>query len=394
MFVAVHKMRYFILVLIGKYQNLMRGTNSYESQKKSEIRIFNPKLIISVFLVSTTLNISIWGYQRVSWLTENNVHYKAKEYWVAGQVIYAHRIILGSTLNPENILLFPYTYLQKVVYNQGIKYLPKEEGELYVWNYSWFLYPYVKPHIRPIGVGDTEFDPKMVVLLDDCWSTMQGMMGNEIEDIEMNKRYLLSFPLLTMYYSAYQGHYTGKFLHSGRITRTSQFYSTRNIKMLGWLDTLYKRWEKSGYLEVIWQKYPFVTSSRQYLVLDLLQRIALWLPTEGTFSCEHPIMKRMELEYQIVMSGDPESNAILNLKRENKKQAILTYQQAVYTAAGTSGKYLLSDICKKPMPPELNLLTNGRGPLNYFIENSGVELVFRNELKPLLKGDVNNVNNR
>lgn len=394
MFVVTNKLRYFILVLIGKYQNFMRGNNSYEFPKKSKIKIFNLKFIISVFLISATLNMSIWGHQRVSWLSEESVHYKAKEYWVAGQVIYIHRIIFGSILNPENILLLPYTYLQKAVYNQGVKYLPKEDGELYVWKNSWFLYPYYKRHLRPLGVGDTTFEPKMVELLDECWFTMQGLMDSEINDVKMKKRYLLSFPFLTLYYSSYQGHYTGKFLHSGRRTRTSQLYSMRNIKMLDWLDTLYDRWEESDYLKLIWRKYPFVTSCRQYLVLELLQRISLWLPTEGSFSCDHPIMERMQREYQIVMSGDPESNAILNLKQTNKKEAISTYQQVVYTAAGTSGKYLISDICKKIMPPELNLLTNGRGPLNYFIENSGVELVFRDELKPLLKGDVNNVNNR
>ncbi len=348
---------------------------------RRDLRYLYILLLLSVFI-----NSSIYISQRVIWLGEDNKHLKAKEYWVAGQVVYINRSLAGKILHPENPLLLPFRYLQKVIYHRGIKYLPGNDGEKFVWYNHWFLYPFAQKYIRPYGIGDKDYEPKMVALLDTCWDTMQGMMTKEIEDKKIYKEYLLKFPFLASYYATFQGHYTGKFLHSGSRKRTNELYMKKNNTILKWLDILYEDWEKNGYLDEIWRNYPFVANCRQLLVTEVIQDIALWLPTEGTFSCDHPIMKRMHKEYQTNMSGDPELNPIFNLKRKNKKQARLTYLSAIYSARGSSGKYLISDICKKEMPEELYLLAE-KNIETEFYEPYSVEYVFRKELKPLLKGE-------
>jgi hypothetical protein len=213
---------------------------------------------------------------------------------------------------------------------------------------------------------------------------MEGLMTKRIEDKGMHKKFLLSFPALASYYSTYQGYYTGKFNRSGRKIRTNPFYSKRNLIILGWLDELHEKWMDEGYIEEIWQKYPFVANCWQLDITDLLHRIALWLPTEGTFSCEHPIVLRMYEQFQVNMSDAPDKNAILNLQRINNKQARLSYEDAVYSAQASAGRYLLTEVCGKNMPSEKTLFHKQAAALDRFKMNSyEVNHVFREELKPL-----------
>ncbi len=349
------------------------------------------RYVYLLFSLSLAFNSLVYVHQHKEWTGKNNIHLKAKEYWVAGQVVNMHRTLSGTFLHPDNPLLAPFKYIQKRIYNQGVTYLPEDDGEKYLWYNHWFLYPYAQKYLRPYGIGDKEYEPRMAALLDTCWETMQGMMTKKIADKQMQKKYLLKFPFLASYYTTFQPHYTGKLLFSGSKERTNPIYMNRYKTILQWVDTLYESWEKDGYLDEIRRKYPFVASVRQFLVIELLQGLALWLPTEGSFSCDHPVMKRLHQEYETIMSDDPDKNAILNLKRKNKKQARLTYVSAIYSGRGSAGKYLLKNICTKEIPKELYLLAEKGDVMLRFLAPYDIEYVYRKELKPLLQGESENV---
>ncbi len=373
----IYKTRYKIAE-----QNWIAGQgNSPDKLRKSDLPYFPKKLFIRMAGLVLIFFIVIYVHQRWTWMGEENLNRKAKEYWVVGQVVYTPRMLLGRFLHPENLLLRPYVMLQKTIYSKGEKLLPPNDGERCVWKNSWFLYQYSRKSIRPYFVDSKKYSPKMVALLDNCWVTMECMATTNISDPEMREKYLLTFPFLVSYYSQYQGHYTGPYWMSGFKVRNNELYIARNYTMLEWLDKLYENWQKEGLIKTIWEKYPYVASFRQHDVNRLLHQLALSLPLSGDFSCDHPIMHRMYKEYQNAMSDDPTINSFLNLKKSDPRQASLAYQSAVYAPLGSAGNYLLEKVCGKKMPTEHNLIINRKiDPYYEFYEYDRVERVFSYEL--------------
>lgn len=153
---------------------------------------------------------SLYIYQRMHWLGPDSRHYQAKEYWVAGQVIYAPRMLADRlNLHPENPIVQPYTLLQKAIFHCGEKYLPVDDGEREVWYNAWFIYPFSRKTIQPYWVRFRKPSPKMVGILDDCWNAMEGIATKPIADPLMEHKALLEWPFFYSYYLVWQGFYTG-----------------------------------------------------------------------------------------------------------------------------------------------------------------------------------------
>jgi hypothetical protein len=346
-------------------------------------RKFNCKAAILVVV----LILSIYGHARMSWMGPESRHPEAKEYWTAGQVVYAHRYILERVLHPDNPIIKPYTLLQRAIFARGEKLLPEDDGERDVWRNVWFIYPYSRTVIRPYGVGNRKYEPRMVALLDECWLAMEGMATRKIADPKMKRKALLEFPFVVSYYVLWHGHYTGKFTRSGSLTITDRYYVARNRQMLKWLDELHQSWENNHMLGEIWQDYPYVAAAYQFSLMDLLQDLNLSLVYFEEFSCDHLLLKRMYKLYQDVMSDDPARNSFLNLQRKSASQASLHYRAAVYSPVSSAGNYLLSHVCGRKMPEEKYLLVKRHGMRSKFFNQRGVEFVFSKELKPLLEGE-------
>lgn len=347
---------------------------------------FNKRIFIKTsFFVVLFISLA-YIQQRIEWMGNENTFYDAKEYYVAGQIVNGHRKIMGRLLHPENMLLRPYTAIQTIIYNQGIKYLPVEDGERYVWKNDWFLFYYTQKLLRPYGVGINKYEPTMVKLLDQCWESMEGMTSRDIKDPEIMENYLMGFPGLASYFLSYQGHYTGKFLNSGAIIRKTESLITQNYKVLQWLDQIKQQWEETALINKIKSNYPYVAAYRQGTVLNILQDLALTIVSKSEFSCDHPLIERMYEEYWDAMSDAPDKNFFLVYSRTNSRQAKLLYQTSIYCGSGSAANYLLSHICGKEMPVEKYNVVNRRDPLSCeFYKNNRVERVFKDELQPLLK---------
>ena len=354
--------------------------------KPPMMKFWNKRFLIKASQIVFLILAVVYVRQRTTWMGSDNTHYKAKEYYVAGQVVFAHRRIMEFALHPENIMIRPYTALQNLVFRCGTRYLPEDDGERYVWENHWCLYLYTRKMLRPIGVTSDKYEPAMVALLDRCWETMEGMATREIKDPQMRREYYLGYPSLASYYTLYHGHYTGKFMNSAKISRKTEFLIRRNYKTLEWLDQLKSSWEKTGLMQEIKAKYPFVAACRQGSILDLLQDLALVIVSKGQFSCDHPLIERLYQEYQDAMSGDSNRNYFLLYSMKNSRQAKMLYQPSVYGGPGGSANYLLSHICGKEMPVEKYNIVKRKDPYSCeFYDVDDVEFVFREELKPLLK---------
>jgi hypothetical protein len=316
----------------------------------------------------------------------DNTHYQANEYYITGKVVFAHRRLMEFVLPPENILMRPYTALQNVIYTCGVRLLPENDGERYVWENQWYLYLYTRKLRKPAGVTIKQYEPAMVALLDQCWESMEGMATHKIEDIQMRREYYLGYPALASYYNLFQGHYTGKFMNSAKIVRKTDYLIERNYKTLEWLDQLGASWEKTGIIKEIKSKYPFVAACKQGTTLEILQDLALIITSNGEFSCDHPLIERLYKAYWDAMSDDPNKNFFLLFSKKNPQQAKMLYQPSLYGGGGDAANYLLSYICGKEMPVEKYNIVKKNDPYSCeFFETDDVEFVFREELKPLLK---------
>ncbi len=177
------------------------GPNPSEIMSPPLMEFWNKRFLIRTSRIIVLLLAVVYVQQRTIWMGSDNTYYKAKEYFVAGQVVYAHRKAMEFFFHPENFLIRPYTAMQNLIFTCGTRYLPETDGERYVWENKWFLYSYTRKIIRPYGVGDNKFEPAMVKLLDRCWESMEGMATLSIKDSQMRREYYLGYVGLSSYYT-------------------------------------------------------------------------------------------------------------------------------------------------------------------------------------------------
>lgn len=347
---------------------------------KMPIRLYNKKICLKIFVLIQLFTFGVYFTERTKWMGDENKFYSAKEYWVAGQVVYVNRELLDHILHPDNPILRPFAFLQRQIYKSGIQYIPDGDGEKFVWMNAWFIYPFSKTTVRPYFVGSKRYEPVMTEILDTCWETMHGMSNNTINDKKMYIKSQLSMPLLASYYITFQGHYTGAYIGSGERLRTNKEYFNRYKDVLSVLDKIYEGWIKNNLLQEINTKYQFVSAIRQITVLDILQSLSMSLVYFDEFYCDNPIIKRMYEEYIIAMSDDYEKNYILNYSKVNYKQANMGYLLAVYQSDGSMGRYLLSNFCNKTIPQELYILANKEQVNFYSMSSRDIEYVYKTEL--------------
>lgn len=327
----------------------------------------------------------IYVYQRSQWMRNGNAYYEAREYWVVGQVVNYHRMVLGQYLHPENPMHYPYTLFLKAVYRMGVKYLPENDGERYVWMNQWFLYHYTRKKDRPYFVTDKRYEPKMVTLLDACWSSLEGMASNEYQDKRMIRQYALGYPNLASYYSILQSHYTGKLFGGGTLRRKDPVLMGKLYELFVWLDNVESVWAENGYEDEVKGRYSWVSACRQDALMNILQNLSLSLAITGEFRCDHPLVERLYEEYLNAMSDDPERNTFLQYKKRNVKQAKLLYKSAVYGAIGSSGYYLLKHMCGREFPEEKYVVVSRQGHSCNFKTKRSIEFVYREELMNIIE---------
>jgi len=347
------------------------------------LNMLNKPVFCGFFLVCSALITLDYVYERFHWMGDDNAYYKAKEYWVAGQVCNSQRMIIGQLLHPENPLNYPYILLQKVSYSLGSKYLPEDDGERHVWVNQWFLYHYVRKFDRPYSVTSHKYEPEMVLLLDQCWASLRGMAVKSYKDSQMRRRYELGFPLLASYYSLFNGHYKGALFNSGYLIRKDPILITRQYDILQWLDDLVALWERDGFIEQLKVRYPFVLAKEQEVSMYILRNLAVSLIGNDEFSCNHLIMNRLYAEYYDAMSTDPSKKFFLLYKKDNNVQAKWLYKSAVYGCLGSSSNYFFEEICGRKMPQEKYVVITRKDPFCYFDSVSNVKFTFRRDFSTL-----------
>lgn len=176
------------------------------------------KVLFAILLIILVFNISIYAKQRAQWMGDNNGNLVAKEYWVAGQVVYAYRNMYCHLNHPDDWLIQPFTWLQEWIYSKGSRYIQENDGEIGVWTNMWFVYPYAKKLYITTDSHATKPSPRMIALVERTWFSLEKQATGKWADNQMKEQYYLrGFPGLAFYYTAEQGFLTGKFVGSDKL---------------------------------------------------------------------------------------------------------------------------------------------------------------------------------
>jgi len=288
----------------------------------------------------------IYGYQRLTWMGSDNAHYQAKEYYVAGQPLAALRQGVCEVLNPDHLLLVPMNALQRLIYGQGTAYLPKNDGEIGVWEDMWFHYPYVKRMHNPYGTSHRRASLPMRQLLDDIYASVEIMATHPFADKEMERVHALrNMPRAVLYYSLNNGYYADEKIGSYWPLLHDAEFVRKKKNLNRWMVELRQRWIDAGLYRQIKAATPKIELTRQLLVIhfssDLLT--ASLYPKE--FTCQHPLIAEF-LEARRDFT-DPKADDYVwgRLHKQQPKQAEMLYSMAIDAESVSFTKYMLNHYC-------------------------------------------------
>lgn len=249
------------------------------------------KAAIGVALMMALFIFSIYGYQRFIWMGKDNANYTAKEYFVAGQPLCGVRWVLCTYLNPENPFVVPLNALQQLIYKQGVKYLPEDDGERGVWDDLWFLYPYTRRMHRPYGTNSYKPSYGMRRLLDQMYDAITVMATHPIADQQMEReKALINFPELVFYFHVHKGFYEDKRFGSAKplLQRKERVEQIREL--YHWIVELRSKWIAAGLYDKIKREQPDVEALRQMLAINLSGDLLYASIFTGDFTCRHPLI--------------------------------------------------------------------------------------------------------
>lgn len=271
------------------------------------------RLFIFVFCAIAAFNIAFYINQRSDWMGDDNAHYKAKEYYVAGQVLYLYRSFLTKFIHPDIFILSPLSFLQDSIYKTGIKYLPDNDGEIGVWTDQWLVYPYSKKSRLPWNytkyVNKHQKAPKLIELLDRSWFAIESMATKPFADRQMyEQHYLRNFPGMVFYYSLNDGFYIGNITGSLFKLSTIPEFIQRSENILIWLEELKSNWQKSERTLAFLKEEPRVEALRQAAFAINAKFILISRIDTGRFVCDDPywkMFKEVRRDYSHGESGVP-----------------------------------------------------------------------------------------
>lgn len=304
-------------------------------------------IFVSIFIA---YNLFVYLEQRSKWMGSDNANLTAKEYYVAGQVLYGSRRILSSLIAPDNLIMSPLNGMQQWVYNAGVKYLPECDGEMGIWLNNWFIYPFSKRDKRPKGTKTTRYSPAMMALIEKQWVAIEKVSTCPFADKQMEvHHYYRNFPGMALYYTLYEGFLTGKLAGSGMVMAQDKMFTERSKKLVGWLYAVREKWKESPTTQEFIRAHPKVEAMLQVaLLLELGEviRSQIW---SKEFCCDDSYVKQYIAMRKEFIEGSNEMNPAYQRMRE-KAQAKSVHNMAISTVPARFMKYILKKYCKEVVP--------------------------------------------
>ena len=300
------------------------------------------RAIIYFSLAVLVFNIFLYGKQRIDWMGEDNGNLTAKEYWVAGQVVYAYRALLSELTHPDRKFIQPMTRLQWWIYEKGVQYLPKDDGERGVWTDIWFVYPYSKRMRITIGAYGYKPSPRMMALVERSWSALEMEATGTWADQQMRtQHYLRNFPGQAFYYLTNSGFLTGKMVGSRTQYVQDEHLMKREKKLLFWLKELPQHWNAVPGISSFVESHPKDDALRIITLVEINGNLIHQTIFNKSFSCNSDEVDRyLKLRNELV----GEDNSVLDRMRD-RQQAETFYHLAVNTQGARFLAYSLHRFC-------------------------------------------------
>jgi hypothetical protein len=340
---------------------------------------------IALLALVLTVAFTVFAYidQRDVWMGEDNAHLEAKEYFVAGQVVYGVRTAFCKFLRVDSVITLPFFTLHEAIYKRGIQYLPEDDGERGVWTDLWFVYLYSKKMEAPKGTSKVRYSPKMVALLDTSWSAIEQEASYPFADRQMEKQhYYRNFPGQAFYYNNRKGYYAGKKYGSSKFYTRDPELMARTRKLIKWLEELEDKWQTSKETQVFLEKNPKVEAIRQMVLLMEISDVIVNEIMNKKFTCENDSVQHY-LQLRMEFAGDDTFRPAYK-RMKDRAQARNIYDVAVNSRIAMFQKYILTKYCGEDVPgvEDMSKFTGWGEAPEKFLEGS-LKNLFSEELKML-----------
>ncbi len=309
------------------------------------LKLLQSKIPLYVLLLILSVNISIYLKQRVEWMGDDNGNLTAKEYWVAGQVVYGYRNIYCLAKNhPEDWFIRPFNWLQQWIFHKGSQYLPENDGELGVWEDIWFIYPYSRGFHNTKGVNGYKPSPRMIALVERCWASLKKQATGEWADCQMKEQhYFRNFPGQAFYYASKEAFLTGKFVGGGILLAQNKDFLNRDRRLLEWLGELKEKWQTSPRTMEFIHQHPKVEAFRQLIRQMEAGRLVRGSIHSKEFSCESPEVKQYLAQRKEFVGDEKTPSAVQRMAE--KAQARRMYNIGVNMVSSRFLSYALDRFC-------------------------------------------------
>lgn len=321
-------------------------------QKSFMAKTGKSKTLLYIILFVLTFHVFMYMGQRSKWMGEDNAHLTAKEYWVAGQVVYSIRMFSSKISHPDAYFIQPFTWLQNWIYKKGIPHLPQDDGEFGVWTDIWFIYPYSWDFSNMRGVYRFKPHQKMMDLVDRAWRSLACQAKFPFADRQMKEQYhYRNFPGQAFYYIAKQGWLTGKFFGSRRLSVKSPKLMARKHQLLMWLLNLKAEWHLSSETLEFLDAHPKVEAMMQLTLQMTAGDILFESIFSRKFNCKSKAVQDY-IRFRKMFIGDGISKTALQ-RMSDKNQAKTLYGIAVETLVSQFWSEIFDRFCNVKVPGKI-----------------------------------------
>ncbi len=304
-----------------------------------QTRLFR-NLVVSTLVILLT----VYVLQLQKWTGKDNANLDAKQYWVAGQVLNGFRLVFTTFIHPEIPIMIPANLLQKWIYDRGTKYLPENDGEIGVWQNSWFHYHYSRRNRKPLYIGKGSPSDLMVKILDRQWFCLKIMATNPFADHQMEvEHYYRDYPALALSYNLREGWYSGKLVASAARLAQMKKYVLRSGQLSQWLWELGEKWQTSEKTLRFLKKHPKLEALRLAVLLFELEDVIQGEIYNRSFSCNSQSVQRyINLRKEFVEGG---SGYPAYCRMKSMVQGQRLYEMVVQNGNAPSIKYVITHYC-------------------------------------------------
>ncbi|MCP4988724.1 MAG: hypothetical protein GY928_22550 [Colwellia sp.] len=345
LFIAIKRVIIFFKKKQWVIQDYYHHTTNYLKEKTLKRQQKYKQQAKFVLFVILSFNLFLYVTYKVEWMGDNNANLNAKQYWVAGQVVYSYRDLYTKLIgHPDDNIIRPFTWLQEWIYQQGSQYLPKDDGEIGVWADIWFIHPYSQRLLYTKGVSGHRVSPLMMALVERSWFSLQKMATGKYADKQiMEHYYYRNFPSRAFYYLKNKGFLMGRYQDSAKKYRQNDKLLNRDRQLIAWLDELQDKWQVSPKTLTFIQQHPKVEALLQLTQQMLAGDLMFGSVFKRKFSCDTPEVEQY-LNYRLAFIGDEHTKSAFQ-RMQSQEQAKRLYGIAVKTYTSRMSSYILARFC-------------------------------------------------